>query len=96
MSQDWNKFPSNLLIDMLPVENPMNQCGIICELTRRGLHSSSSRDAIRKLKDDKSVFWNNYTVSDFAIAALDLMGWDKYSGKREEIRNLINAELSFS
>ncbi len=96
MKPNWNKFDSSLLVQMLPVENPLNQCGIICELTRRGLHSSTCRDAIRKLKDSKAVFWNNYLVSDFANAALDLMGWDDYSGEREETINLISTQLRFS
>lgn len=95
MKQNWNKFESGLLVKMLPVENPLNQCGIICELTRRGLHSSSCRDAIRSLRDNTAVFWNNYLVSDFANAALDLMGWDDYNGERDEVKALISARLAF-
>ncbi|MGM9920649.1 MAG: hypothetical protein ACI33O_05335 [Bhargavaea sp.] len=93
---DWNKFSTQLLIEMLQKdENPIEICDLICELTRRKVHSSRVRDRLRELSKSQAVFWNNYLVSDFALAALDLMGWEPYDGSREEVIALIGSGLNF-
>lgn len=93
MRRDWSKTSSEALVQMLPRENPINKCGIICELASRDKHTSSERSVITSLKNDRSIFWNVYTVSDFACAALDVLGWEKYTGDKEEVNNLIGVKL---
>lgn len=44
---------------------------------------------IMELKTDNSVDMG-YTVSDFAIAALDILGVEKYRGQDKDLINLIN------
>ena len=98
MKNDWSKMSRELLIEIVKSKevNVLDKCAILCELTKRNIHSSSVRDAIVPLKSDHSVFWNTYLLSDFACAALHLMDWEKYDGNREEINNLISSKLVFS
>jgi hypothetical protein len=96
MRKNWNKFSTQLLIEMLQKEdNPIEICDLICELTKRKSHSSTVREILRKLSTSQAVFWNDYYVSDFALAALDLMSWDAYEGSREEVNTLIKSGLVF-
>lgn len=96
MRRNWNKFSTQLLIEMLKKdENPIEICDLICELTKRKSHSSTVRDILRKLSKSQAVFWNDYLVADFALAALDLMAWDNYKGDREEVNRLIESGLNF-
>lgn len=97
MRTNWNKFSTQLLIDMLEQDNnPVEICDLICELTKRKVHSSRVRDILRELSKSTIVFWNDYTISDFALAALDLMAWDSYKGNREEVSTLIASGLNFA
>lgn len=57
-----------------------------------------SEGAVSFLKStisDERSFWNNYLVSDFAYAALDLLGVEKYKGARYEVLRLIESKLVF-
>lgn len=49
------------------------------------------------IKDDVCLFGTNcsYRVSDFAQAALDLLGVSKYFGDRQEIKMLITERMVF-
>lgn len=98
MKDVWAKMGREILIEMIKSKdvNVLDKCAVLCELTKRNVHSSNVRDAIIPLKDDTSVFWNTYLLSDFAYAALHLMDWEKYDGNREEIKNLISSKLVFS
>ncbi len=96
MRTGLNKIASSLLIEMLPrTESPIEKCNIICEMVRRGRHSSRERGIIKIESENNDVFWNNYLVSDFAVAALHLLKWEKYSGDRNEIKELIESGLQF-
>ncbi len=95
MKNNWNKLAPSLLAKCLPLENKVNQCAIICELVKKNVHSSEVRDSISLLKSSSSVFWKPYLVSDFAIAALHILGMEEYTGNREEIKALISSGLNF-
>lgn len=97
MKNVWTKMDREILTEMIKSKhvNALDKCAILCELTKRGIHSSRVREAIAPLKNDNSVFWNTYLLSDFAYAALHLMGWEEYNGNREEIKRLISSQLSF-
>ncbi|MGN1347716.1 MAG: hypothetical protein ACI4VI_02110 [Acutalibacteraceae bacterium] len=49
---------------------------------------------IQNLKTDTTLF-DGYSVSDFAIAALDLLSVEKYKGNEETILKLINSKFEF-
>ncbi|MCD8354451.1 MAG: hypothetical protein LUC47_09105 [Clostridiales bacterium] len=49
---------------------------------------------IKNLKNDNITF-DTYSVSDFAIAALDIMGVEKYNGNRKQIVDLIGSRFDF-
>lgn len=46
------------------------------------------------LKDDYSQI-AGHTISDFSIAALDIIGVEKYTGSDISIKELINSKFSF-
>lgn len=97
MKSSLNKMGIHLLAEMLKsTDNPIEKCEIICEMVNRGIHSVSTRNAIARHKKDNSVFWNTYYVSDFATAALHILGWEEYAGNRREIKRLINSGLRFT
>ena len=92
----WKSRGESYLIDTLKNDkNPLEICSIMCELTKRESHSSAAREILRELSKLQVVFWNNYLVSDFALAALDLLKWEPYSEDREEVKGLIETKLNF-
>lgn len=95
MKANWSKIAPSLLVEILPKETPINQCAVMCELVRKDARSSAIRNELLRLSKSKDVFWNNYMVSDFANAALDLLGFVPYRGSRSEIKDLISAKLVF-
>ena len=61
-------------------------------------HKISSDDIISRiqdLKEDDTILMGVYKISDFAIAALALLGVEKYYGYDEIILNLINSNFNF-
>jgi len=75
--------------------NPIELCGALCELVQRRVHSTSFKQAVLRLRTNNTSFWNNYLVSDFATAALHLLGWESYNGDRREVLQLIASGLTF-
>lgn len=49
---------------------------------------------IKRLKDDET-FLDGYSVSQFAVAALDIMNIEKYTGDNSNIKNLIASKFEF-
>ncbi len=66
----------------------------ILNSVRHSVESDEDIDLIRQLKSDITSF-DLYAVSDFAIAALDLMGVEKYNGDKKQILNLIKSKFDF-
>ena len=95
MKANWSKIAPSLLVRILPEENPINQCAIICELVGKNARSSEIQNELFRLTKSNDAFWNNYMVSDFANAALDLLGYKPYGGNRLETKDLISAKLVF-
>lgn len=95
MKKNLDNISSESVLSMLYDANPIIVCEAICEIVRRKNYSSTTHDTLQEICQNKKAFWNNYLVSDFAEAALDLLGWTKYSGSRHEVRNLINSKLVF-
>lgn len=95
MKQNLTELSDDKLIQMLMDKNPITVCNAICEIAKSPLHSSNERDELIKLCDNKETFWNNYLISDFAEAALDIIGVQKYIGDRNEVKQLIESKLVF-
>ena len=93
-------FTENQLIDCMLSSNVIKQCGAICEIVRRydisGVRVSSRvTDIIKRLQNDMTPFWNMYTVSDFAVAALCIVTNSTYTGDKDEINKLLAVKLRF-
>lgn len=101
MRQDWSNYSTSFLIELLDKSNnSIERCDLICELVdreqRKGtIRNSSVKKILDRLSESDQVFWNNYLVSDFANAAKDILGFEKYSGDRQETRGLIEVKLNF-
>ena len=65
----------------------------ICEAVKRQLRSENAKNAIVRSKTDNRKFWNQYYVSTFADAALDLLGFQKYTGTDDDIKALIKSGM---
>lgn len=101
MQNDWtHELSREELVALIAHGSVLDRCGAMCEIVRRKLHTgmvvgSGVEQAIEERRDDSSVFWNSYTVGDFATAALHLLRGQPYTGDREEISGLISAGLDF-
>lgn len=49
---------------------------------------------IQELKED-DIILDGYSVSDFALAALDLMKVESYAGNKRSVKNLIDSKFDF-
>ena len=71
---------------------------IVKEACRIAVEKDTSENAVvflEKAQADNRPFWNNYLVSDFISAALDIISVAKYKGDREEILRLMDSGLEF-
>ena len=81
--------------------NAIEQCDAIREIVNRQLKSSASVDnsvigSLSSLQSSMTVFWNTYTVGDFATAAICLLRNEPYDGNRDEVSQLIEVKMDFS
>lgn len=60
-------------------------------------YSLKTPEAVSLIKDLKNdtVTFDTYSVSDFAIAALDVLGVEKYNGNKQQILDLIGSKFAF-
>ena len=92
MSQDWN----DMSFENIAKLNTTEKIKAICSMVREKNDIEQSGKILKQLSEDNTKFWNTYLVSDFAIAALDILGIKKYDGNRYEIQRMIQSELNFS
>lgn len=61
------------------------------------LQNRNEKAAIKRIKVLKTDFSgvDGYSVSDFAIAALDILGIEKYTGSSRNIKLLIDCQFDF-
>ena len=101
MKASYNKMSREILIELVNRGNVIECCGAICEIVRRKIDNgmvvgNTTMKEIEKRINDDSVFWNSYTVGDFATAAMHLLGRTQYEGDRIEVKSLIKAQMDFS
>lgn len=95
MRVDLSKKTNKEIVAAIKNENVIISCVAICETTKRKNDTNDVIEALIEKKESQESFWNNYLVSDFARAALHLLGKEEYTGKREEVLELIKANLIF-
>lgn len=59
-----------------------------------GIKDSEIKKKIKELKNDEVVL-DGYSVSDFALAALDMMKVEPYSGNKIIVKKLIDSRFDF-
>ena len=61
------------------------------------LNNIKDAEIVKRLKELKKddVFLDGYTVGDFAVAALDNLGIEKYIGDDVRMKNLIESKFAF-
>ena len=96
MKKSLNKANTSKIFEMLYSGKSISICEALCELVHRDIHTEDAEKAISDLENNQLSFWNQYKVSDFAIAAKDLLGYGNYDGNREEIKTLISCKLQFA
>lgn len=67
--------------------------GIISAVNHK-IISENIVNQIKKLKDDKTLI-SGYFISEFAVAALDVLGIESYNGDNEKIVKLIDSKFNF-
>lgn len=78
----------NETINKLTSDGAGFRCQGIIECLENNIKIPQAIEALKKLKND-SVIILGRKVSSYAIAALDILGAEKYSGDDEEIRETI-------
>lgn len=81
--------------EALSHENFIVRVRAICEAVDRRLDDAKTIEAIQALKNDSTSFWNQYLIQDFAFAALDILGVEKYKEKNERVDALVESQLHF-
>lgn len=82
-----------LIAGYIKDNNVVMKVRAICESVKRDLSSSDVISAIQDASCDQRSFWNQYLVSDFAEAALDVLGIKKYEGERRQVLEMIEVKL---
>lgn len=84
---------NNELIELLGHPNFIVRSKTICEIAKRHLLSEDVKSKLRELKNDDTIFWNRICVRDFALAAMDVLGYEKYQGDDTNVKSLIDINL---
>lgn len=79
--------------DDLQGENSLACMYAIRSCVINSIHDEEVIQIIESLKDSVLVEWNTCKISDCAIAALDLMGIESYSGSCVQIKDLISTKF---
>ncbi len=101
MQANYHKLSREILVELVNHGTVTDKCGAICEIVNRRCNhgmalSHDAEQAIENLKNDKTVFWNTFTVGDFATAAEHLLKRIPYTGSRKEVYSLIEVGMDFS
>ncbi len=75
-------------IDKLTNDGAIYRCQGIIDCLKKHITDQQVVEAIGRLKNDNVVILGR-RVSSYALAALDIIGVEKYSGNDDEVRELI-------
>lgn len=81
------------LAEMLKHEHFIVRTSAIWETVNRHNLDKDVVSLLKDLKKDETKFWNFIKVQDFAFAALDILGVEKYAGDNEYVKRLIKDEM---
>ena len=88
----------NEIISAMSCDASFYRMNGLVEAVKHGLKEKAITRQIKKLVDDKTGILSlrgGYTVSDFAIAALDVLGIEQYKGNEENIKAIIESKFEF-
>lgn len=88
------KGEKNAVITALNHKGAIYRINGIINAARYSLIFPEIIDKILKLCND-NTFLDGYTVSDFAEAALELIGYKKYAGNNQSVHQLIESKFLF-
>lgn len=91
--ENITKLDDRAVISAISDENPLVSVRAICEVTARNVISKEAKKALQDSRHNDRTFWNQYKVSTFAKAALDILGMGKYQGNSVEVKELIDSKL---
>lgn len=81
-------------IDMLYCEGTFNKFNGIIECVKTNIKTDKVVERLKELKKDTAHI-AGHPISDFSVAALDIMNIEKYNGDNVDIKGLIKSKLSF-
>lgn len=81
-------------IEMLYREGTFNKFNGIIECVKLNLKTDTVIKRLKELKNDTTII-AGYPISNFSVAALDIMNIEKYNGDNVDIKGLIKSKLSF-
>ena len=84
----------NAILEGVTHKGAIYRINALIYAVRNAVDSEKVKEKIYDLQNDK-VSVDGYKVSDFALAALDLLGIEKYTGINEQIKALIESRLIF-
>lgn len=88
-------MPDSEVTEALTHENFIVRARAVCEAANRRLDDPKTIGALQALKSDSTLFWNQYLIRDFALAALDILGVEEHRGENERIDALVDSQLHF-
>ena len=88
--------PKEDYVNIIKNGNILDICWAICESVVRNEVTDDIRAAIETQVENEDCFWNEYTVSDFAIAALYIIDKLTYTGERYQIKQLVDNQFAFA
>lgn len=92
--QRMKKGDKSAILEGLRHSGALFRINGIMNAERYSLKDKEIIDSILNLKCDKISF-DGYSVSDFAISALDLLNLEKYEGNDVAIKQLIESRFEF-
>ena len=88
------KGDKDAIISGLSHKGAIFRMNAIGNVVIHGMNDAETICTLAELKND-DVFLDGYTVGDFATAALDMLGIEKYAGKNRRMEELIDSKFDF-
>lgn len=92
--REMQKGDRNVIFECLSCNGAIFRMNAIGNTAIFGMNDDKTINRLIELKNDK-IFLDGYTVGDFAIVALDILGYEKYQGNNSRIDALIETKFDF-
>ena len=88
------KGDRNVIFDCLSHSGAIFRMNAVGNAVIHGMNDSETISRLVELKSDNASL-DGFTVGDFATAALDVLGCEKYRGNNDRMRSLIATRFNF-